>query len=220
MENSYYPFINLPLPYAYDALEPFIDEKTMYLHHDKHLQTYIDNLNTILEEEPQLHGLSLEQLIKSSGKLPKRLQDSIRNNAGGVYNHRFFFEGLMNPAKREPTGRLMDKINRQFGSFDNFKVALKKAALSVFGSGYAWLVYDRCGLQILTTPNQNSPVEQGFYPILTIDVWEHAYYLKHYNVRADYVEDWLNIINWEQAKRNLEQGVLALCRPDKIFPGR
>lgn len=202
MENCYYPFINFPLPYEYDALEPFIDEKTMHLHHDKHLQTYIDNLNALLKNEERLQKLSLEQLIKISGRLPGRLQAPIRNNAGGVYNHRFFFQGLASPVREKSEGKLFEKINCRFGSFDNFKRELKDAALSVFGSGYAWLVYDKCSLKIVTTPNQNCPVEQGMHPILAIDVWEHAYYLKHYNVRAGYIEDWFHIIDWQWAEQN------------------
>lgn len=201
MENEFYPFVNLPLPYAYNALEPFIDQKTMHLHHDKHLQTYIDNLNKILEDSPNLQSMSLEELIKNACRLPQRLQTPVRNNAGGVFNHRFYFEGLANPSTEAPTGQLADAINRQFGGFAQFEAAFQEAALGVFGSGYAWLV-SACGnLQILTTPNQNSPIERGFCPILTIDVWEHAYYLKHYNVRADYFNDWKRIINWEKAEQ-------------------
>ncbi len=203
MENNNYPFVNTPLPYDYDALEPFIDEKTMYLHHDRHLQTYIDNLNAVLEKYPELQKLSLEQLIKISGRLPKQLQTAVRNNAGGVYNHRFFFSGLTNPASKEPHGRLAQAINQCFNDFDQFESEFKKAALSVFGSGYAWLVYSRHRLRVVTTPNQNTPIEQGLCPILNIDVWEHAYYLKHYNKRADYVDDWFNIINWDKAEQNL-----------------
>lgn len=203
MENNYYPFINLPLPYAYNSLEPFIDEKTMYLHHDKHLQTYIDNLNTALKAAPHLQKLSLTQLIKYAKNLPDKQGTIIRNNAGGVYNHRFFFNLLTNPAQKQPTGKLADMINQHFGSYENFITAFKEAALSVFGSGYAWLVYHNGQLKIVTTPNQNNPIEDGFCPILTIDVWEHAYYLKHYNVRADYISDFMNIINWNEVEKNL-----------------
>lgn len=202
MENEYYPFENLPLPYDYDALEPYIDEKTMHLHHDKHLQTYINNLNAALKDEPRLQKMSLEQLIKNSACLPANKQTAVRNNAGGVYNHRFYFDILKNPSEGCPVGALEEAIDRAFGDCDEFKDAFKKAALSVFGSGYAWLVSDNGRLRIVTTPNQNSPIEQGMNPIITIDVWEHAYYLKHFNVRADYIEDWFRIVNWEQAERN------------------
>ena len=202
MNNNYYPFVNLPLPYEYNALEPFIDEKTMHLHHDKHLETYINNLNAVLQENPRLQKMSLEQLIRNASRFPKELQTAVRNNAGGVYNHRFFFDTLANPANREPTGNLARAISCRFGSFNAFRDEFKKAALSVFGSGYAWLVSDRGVLRIITTPNQNSPIEQNLCPILAIDVWEHAYYLKHYNVRADYIDDWLQIINWDRAQQN------------------
>ena len=193
-ENNTYPFVNLPLPYAYDALEPFIDEKTMRLHHDKHLQTYIDNLNAALEKEPRINRLPLKQLIAYADKLPQPLQNTIRNNAGGVYNHRFYFEQLTNPSDSIPTGALLREINKTFGTVEKFKSDLKAAALSVFGSGYAWLVVDGRDLKIVTTPNQDVPL--NYCPILNIDVWEHAYYLKHYNVRADYINDLLQIINW------------------------
>lgn len=202
MNNNHYPFINLPLPYGYDTLEPFIDEKTMYLHHDRHLQTYIDNLNAALREHPNLQDLSLTQLIRSAYRLPQPLRTAIRNNAGGVYNHRFFFEGLKNPSDDRPSGELADAIAGSFGSLDAFLELFKKAALSVFGSGYAWLVTDKTKLSIVTTANQNTPIEHGLEPILAIDVWEHAYYLKHYNVRADYIDDWMRIINWKQAEKN------------------
>lgn len=202
MENNYYPFINTPLPYAFDALEPYIDAKTMYLHHDRHLQTYIDNLNDALKNEPELQKLSLEQLIRISCKLPKRLQAPIRNNAGGVYNHRFFFKELAPPPQALTDTDLLGEINHFFGSLENFNAAFKKAALSVFGSGYAWLVKDNSALKIVTTPNQVSPVEQHFQPVLTVDVWEHAYYLKHYNVRSDYIDDWFQVIDWQQVRKN------------------
>ena len=140
MENEFYPFVNLPLPYAYDALEPFIDAKTMMLHHDRHLQTYIDNLNNALKDRPGLQELSLEQLICNASRLQDDVQRTIRNNAGGVYNHRFYFDLLTNPAKREPQGGLRRAINSRFGGFSEFREAFTKAALSVFGSGYAWLL--------------------------------------------------------------------------------
>ena len=206
MENNYYPFVNQPLPYDYSALEPFIDEKTMHLHHDRHLQTYIDNLNGILEQEPKLQKLSLEQLIQISGRLPCRLQAPVRNNAGGVYNHRFFFRGMLPPPLKAPGETLMAPIRQQFGSLEQFLEEFQSAALSVFGSGYAWLVWSPKGLRILTTPNQNSPIQQGLHPILVIDVWEHAYYLKHYNLRKEYIGDWMQVINWEWAEGQFLRG--------------
>lgn len=200
MENNCYPFVNLPLPYAYDALEPFLDEKTMHLHHDKHLQTYINNLNEALKDQPDFQKMPLEQLLRSCARMPQKLQSQIRNNGGGVYNHRFYFEGLANPSRKEPMMMLARAICQQYGTLEKFKTEFKKCALSVFGSGYAWLVLNQCGLKLITTANQGTPIEQNLCPILTIDVWEHAYYLKHYNVRAEYIDDWFNIINWEKAE--------------------
>ena len=202
MENEYYPFLNTPLPYGYGALEPYIDAKTMELHHDRHLQTYINNLNDLLAKNPGLQKLSLRQLITSANRLPPAVQTPLRNNAGGVYNHRFFFEGMTNPASPAPSGRLAAAIDRQLGGFDTFRDQFSKAALSVFGSGYAWLVVQNGRLRVVTTPNQNTPLEQGMCPVLNLDVWEHAYYLKHYNLRGDYITDWFSIVNWPKAEEN------------------
>lgn len=204
MENNYYPFENLPLKYEFSALEPFIDAKTMELHHNRHLQTYIDNLNKIISENPCLENFSLPRLIKMSNKMPKNISTDVRNNAGGVYNHRFFFD-ILTPKGKLPCDEMIKELNRCFGSFDNFKVEFKKAALSVFGSGYAWLVYCNGRLKIMTTKNQNCPLEQSLCPILAIDVWEHAYYLKHYNKRADYIDDWFNVVDWSAVKNNLDE---------------
>lgn len=203
LENNTYHFINLPLPYAYDALEPYIDEKTMHLHHDKHLQTYINNLNAVLEKTPRLKMLPLKSLIEYSCKLPQPLRDEVRNNAGGVFNHRFYFEQLKNPSDGKPTGELMKAIEKEFGSFDSFKEKLKAAALSVFGSGYAWLVADGKKLKITTTANQGVP--QHYRLLLNIDVWEHAYYLKHYNVRGDYIDDLFKIIDYDKVAERYEK---------------
>lgn len=199
MENSFYPFTNLPLPYDYDSLEPFIDEKTMRLHHDRHLQTYIDNLNAILTNCPYLQRLSLNMILKNSSIFPYTQKNAILNNAGGIFNHRFFFDMMTPSSPKEPSGNLLAAIDACFGGFKQFKERFKKAALSVFGSGYAWLVLDRGRLKIITTPNQNTPIALGVCPVLCIDVWEHAYYLKHYNLRADYIDDWFSVINWPKA---------------------
>lgn len=174
----------------------------MELHHNRHLQTYINNLNGVLKDHPQLQKLSLEQLIRSASRMPKELQTAVRNHAGGVFNHRFFFDGMGKASEGQPAGRLSRAIGCRFGSYDGFREAFRKAALAVFGSGYAWLVTERGQLQIMTTPNQNSPVERRLCPVLAIDVWEHAYYLKHYNDRADYIDDWFRVIDWEQAEKN------------------
>ncbi len=201
--NDHYKFINTPLPYGYNALEPYIDEKTMYLHHDKHLQTYIDNLNTTLDKYPEYQSWTLEQLIINVPCLPDEIQTAVKNNGGGVFNHRFYFSGLARPSSSEPVGVLSQAVENEFGGYPAFQNQLKTAALSVFGSGYAWLVVNAAGkLSIITTQNQDTPLEMGLFPILNIDVWEHAYYLKHYNVRADYIDDWFHVINWNHANRN------------------
>lgn len=201
--NQYYPFVNTPLPYNYDAMKPFIDAKTMILHHDRHLQTYIDNLNNILKDYPILQKYSLEELLYNVDSLPSNIQIPILNNAGGVFNHRFYFDGLSRSKTKIPSGRLLNAINQGFGSLDKFIEQFQKAALSVFGSGYAWLVVNEDGkLVIVTTPNQNCPLSDGYCPVLNIDVWEHAYYLKHYNKRIDYINDWFHIINWKMAEAN------------------
>lgn len=203
-ENNTYPFVNLPLPYAYDAMEPYIDEQTMRLHHDKHLQTYINNLNAAIEKDPRLKLLPLRQLIAYADNLPQPLQTAVRNNAGGVYNHRFYFDGLKNPSDGTPSGELLREIKKSFGTFENFEAELKAAALSVFGSGYAWVVADGNALKIVTTANQNVP-DGKYCPILNLDVWEHAYYLKHFNVRADYIDDYFNVINWSKVEERYRE---------------
>lgn len=200
MENRY-PYVNTPLPYAYDALEPFIDEKTMHLHHDRHLQTYIDNLNGLLRDCPALQCLPLEKLLTCPCHIPASLAVPVRNNAGGVYNHRFFFAGMAPPSGAMVRGRLYCEIDRQFGGLDRFKTLFKAQALEVFGSGYAWLVQEGGRLKITATPNQDTPLARGQYPLLTIDVWEHAYYLKHYNQRAAYIDDWFAVVDWNRAEQ-------------------
>lgn len=198
--NEHYKFINTPLPYAYNAMEPYIDEKTMKLHHDKHLQTYIDNLNNVLSEYPQFQNWTLEQLIMNVPSLPNEIQTAVNNNAGGVFNHQFYFSNLANPTSAQPIGMLSEAIKNNFSSYESFQNQFKTAALSVFGSGYAWLVVNATGqLSITTTQNQDTPLPLCISPVLNIDVWEHAYYLKHYNKRTDYIEDWFQIINWNNA---------------------
>mgnify|MGYP001107929048 CR=1 FL=1 len=204
--NEHYKFINTPLPYSYNAMEPYIDEKTMRLHHDKHLQTYVDNLNNALSNYPQLHNWTLEQLIVNIPSLPEDIQTAVRNNGGGVYNHQFYFNNLINAAYSRPSGLLIDEIAKEFGSLEAFKKQFKIAALSVFGSGYAWLVVNAAGqLKIITTPNQDTPLPLGMCPVLNIDVWEHAYYLKHYNLRTDYIDDWFHVVNWDNANEHYKR---------------
>jgi len=207
--NQHYPFELVPLPYAYNALEPYIDELTMRLHHDKHLQTYVNNLNAALESYPELHNWTIEQLLYYSERVPEKIRTAVINNGGGVYNHEFYFANLAPAAKNSaPRGNLLAAISAQFGSLDAFKAAFKAQALAVFGSGYAWLVVNKDGkLEIITTKNQDSVLPLCACPVLGIDVWEHAYYLKHYNVRADYIDDWFKVLNWQSAEQNFEKCV-------------
>lgn len=208
---QHYKFVNIPLPYGYDGLEPYIDKKTMELHHDRHLQTYIDNLNHILKDYPALQMWSLEKLICHVESLPKEIQEPVEHNAGGVYNHEFYFRGMMpsNGSVSQPTGALFCAIDAQFGDFQTFIEEFKQQATSLFGSGYTWLVLNKNGdLEIVNTANQDTPIACHMLPILNIDVWEHAYYLKHYNERAKYVNDWLKVVNWPQAEMNYE----AACK--------
>jgi len=210
MKNEHYKFELTPLPYAYSALEPYIDALTMQLHHDRHLKTYIDNLNAALEKYPEYQSWSLEKLITNANWLPPDIRTTVINNAGGVYNHEFFFTNLAPPNTTALSEELANKINQTFGSYDKFKQAFKTAALSVFGSGYAWLVLDKNGnLKIITTANQGTPLTLDMKPIMAIDVWEHAYYLKHYNVRADYIDDWFNVVNLEKASENYASALVV-----------
>lgn len=201
IQNDRYPFVNLPLPYNFSALEPFIDTETMHLHHDAHLGAYINNLNAALEKTPSLQRLTLEQLINVAPRLPCADGRAIQNNAGGVYNHRLYFDMLAPPpmGENQPTGELGAAIIRKWGNYPGFRAALKTAAMSVFGSGYAFLVVGQRGLCILTKPNQNSPLPDGFYPLIALDVWEHAYYLLHHNLRADYINNWFRVADWRAA---------------------
>ena len=212
--NEHYPFVNPPLPYDYDALEPYIDTKTMHLHHDRHLQTYVDNLNATLKGYPELHNLSLEQLIKNTARLPAAIRQPIINNGGGVYNHIFYFNGMSNSAALSQAGVLYHAIIQNFRTFESFFDEFKRQTLSVFGSGYAWLVLNQGGnLKIVTSANQDTPIRQNLCPILAIDVWEHAYYLKHYNERAAYIDDWFHVVNWEHAEKLYKD-----CRADRPNP--
>lgn len=196
--NQHYPFALLPLPYPYDALTPYIDERTLHFHHDKHLATYVDNLNKALEPYPMYHDWTLEQLVTSYATLPMEIRTPVRNNAGGVYNHQLYFE-LMGPEHNTPHGEVLSLINKWFDTYDNFKDLFKKSALAVFGSGWTYLVRDKFGdLHIVNTPNQDTPLPNGYTPILVLDVWEHAYYLQYQNLRANYIDAWFNVINWNK----------------------
>ncbi len=201
--NNHYPFELVPLPYDYDALEPYIDTETMEFHHDKHLKTYVDNLNAALATCPTLQNMSLEALISCSDRLPDGIREKIKNNAGGVYNHNLFFSLMAPPTKQPLSGSLMDAIVRSFGSFEEFKSRFKASALARFGSGYAWLAARPSGrLTIVSTANQDVVTVLGLCPILLVDVWEHAYYLKYQNRRAEYLDNWFNVVNWPMAQQN------------------
>ncbi len=190
-----------PLPYDYTALEPFIDEQTMRIHHDKHHQAYIDKLNAALEGHDDLMSKPIEALIADLGAVPEKIRTAVQNHGGGHANHTFFWKIIR---KDVPLlGEIKDAINHDFGSFEAFKEAFGNAATTRFGSGWAWLVVADGKLEIISTANQDSPLFQNKTPILGIDVWEHAYYLKYQNRRAEYIEAFFNIINWEQVNKNL-----------------
>jgi Fe-Mn family superoxide dismutase len=186
-----------PLPYAYDALEPYIDAQTMQLHHDKHHAGYVSNLNKALDSAPNLQKLSVDDVLKSIGKVPDNIRQAVINNGGGHYNHSMFWQIMAPKGGGMPSGELASALSSAFGSFDGFKTALTNAGTSRFGSGWAWLVFNRDGkLEVLSTANQDCPLMNGQKPIMGVDVWEHAYYLKYQNRRAEYLAAWWNTINW------------------------
>ena len=194
-----------PLPYDYAALEPFIDTETMKLHHDKHHQAYINNVNAALATHPDLAALSVDDLLRDLNRIPEDIRTTVRNNGGGHSNHTAFWK-LMGPAKTpgiggEPTGAIASQIAADFGDFETFKKTFNDAAAKQFGSGWGWLVMAGGKLTVITTPNQDSPLSQGLYPILGNDVWEHAYYLKYQNRRPEYLAAWWNVVNWEEVNR-------------------
>jgi superoxide dismutase, Fe-Mn family len=184
-----------PLPYAYDALEPHIDELTMQIHHDKHHQAYVTNANAALEGT-EWADRPVEEMLQNLSALPAEKQGPVRNNAGGHYNHTLFWETMGPDGGGEPDGALGDAIASTFGSFSDFQSQLKAAGIGRFGSGWAWLIHDGSGLAIVSTPNQDSPISDGKTPLLGVDVWEHAYYLKYQNRRPDYLDAWWNTVNW------------------------
>ena len=188
------------LPYAFDALEPHIDAQTMQIHHGKHHQAYINNLNAALEAHPDLQAKSVEDLIKDLNALPEAIRTAVRNNGGGHANHSLFWTLMAPNAGGAPTGKAADAINGAFGSFDTFKEQFGKAATTRFGSGWAWLVSSSGKLAIESTANQDSPIMEGKKPLLGLDVWEHAYYLKYQNRRPDYIGAFWNVVNWQIAE--------------------
>ncbi len=185
------------LPYDYKALEPFIDEETMHIHHDKHHATYVQKLNEALSGHDDLLNMDVEELLKNFVKVPQDLQTKVKNHGGGHFNHSMFWKSMKANGGGQPDGALIMAINNDLTSFDNFVTQFTQAATNHFGSGWSWLVSEKGKLSITTTPNQDSPLLEGKVPILGLDVWEHAYYLKYQNRRNEYIQNWWNLINWE-----------------------
>ena len=185
------------LPYAVDALEPYIDAQTMSIHHDKHHQAYVTNLNAAIEKHPELASKSLEDLLSDLNAIPEDIRTAVRNHGGGTWNHNMFWEIMGPKMAGGPNGELTRALDASFGSFDAFKAEFEKAAVGRFGSGWAWLVRKGDGLAVVSTANQDTPISDGLTPILGIDVWEHAYYLKYQNRRPEYVSNWWNVVNWD-----------------------
>lgn len=194
-----------PLPYDYAALEPNIDAETMRLHHDKHHAAYVNNLNEALEEYPDLQSRSVEELLQDLDSVPEEIRAQVRNNGGGHFNHTMFWQIMSPEGGGDPTGSLAEEIRETFGSVEQFKEQFNQAGANRFGSGWVWLVRNREGqIQIVTTPNQNSPISEGSYPIIGNDVWEHAYYLQYQNRRAEYLSNWWNVVNWTEVSSRSE----------------
>lgn len=201
------PFTLPDLPYPADALEPYIDKQTMEIHHDKHHGTYVTNANKALESVPELQNKSVEELLANNCAIvPDNIRTAIRNNGGGHINHTMFWQIMAPKAGGQPGGQLGDAIKSTFCSFDNFKEKFNAAALGRFGSGWAWLLKSGNSLEIASTANQDSPVMEGKYPVLGLDVWEHAYYLKYQNRRAEYVQAWWNVVNWPEIEKRFASG--------------
>ncbi|MBX5452215.1 superoxide dismutase [Thermogemmatispora sp.] len=196
-----------PLPYSFDALEPYIDAQTMQIHHDKHHGTYVSNLNSALEGHP-FSNLPVEEVLKRINEVPENVRTAVRNNGGGHANHSMFWRIMKPNGGGQPSGDLAKAIEQTFGSFENFKNQFNDAGLKRFGSGWVWLVLDKQGkLQVISTANQDSPYMDGLYPVMGNDVWEHAYYLKYQNRRADYLNAWWNVVNWEEIERRYAEGL-------------
>lgn len=194
-----------PLPYSYDALEPYIDAQTMQLHHDMHHQTYVNNLNTAVGKYSELETKSPEELIKSLDSLPSDILSAVRNNGGGHVNHTMFWQIMAPNAGGEPTGSIADAIMENFGDFESFKQRFNDAGAKQFGSGWVWLIRTSEGkIEITSTPNQDSPMTSGSFPIMGNDVWEHAYYLKYQNKRPEYLKQWWNVVNWNEINKRFE----------------
>jgi Fe-Mn family superoxide dismutase len=199
-----YPFALPSLPYDAAALEPHIDALTMQIHHGKHHQAYVTNLNNALGDHPQLQHQELDDLLRNLDKVPEKIRTAVRNNAGGHWNHGLFWKLMAPKAPAAPSGALAKAIDAGFGAFQTFKEQFSAAAMGRFGSGWAWLVQDGVTLSIVSTPNQDNPVMDGKKAILGLDVWEHAYYLKYQNRRVEYVQAWWNVVNWDEVARRFE----------------
>ena len=196
-----------PLPYAFDALEPYIDKLTMEIHHDKHHGAYVTNLNKALEQAPALQDKPVEKLLEDNCSIvPEQIQTAVRNNGGGHVNHSMFWQILAPGAGGSPVGNVAQAINSTFGTFDTFKEKFNAAATGRFGSGWAWLIKGSKGLQIISTANQDSPIMEGHYPVMGLDVWEHAYYLKYQNRRPEYIAAWWNVVNWPEIEKRFNAG--------------
>jgi len=189
------------LPYSYDALEPFIDRETMELHHNKHHNTYVERLNKVLESHESLTNKTIEDLLSDFQILPHEIRTAIRNFGGGHYNHTLFWGMMKNKSEGEAIGKVAKEIEKKYGSYKSFEEQFSNKANGIFGSGWAWLILNKDHeFDIISTKNQDSPIMEGLYPILGLDVWEHAYYLKYQNKRADYVAAWWNVVNWERVE--------------------
>jgi Fe-Mn family superoxide dismutase len=187
-----------PLPYPSDSLEPYIDARTMEIHHGKHHATYVTNLNNALKDAPEVAAKGLEGILRDLNAVPEAIRTTVRNNGGGHWNHALFWKLMTPGGSSTPQGALLEAINRAFGSFDEFKARFKTAGLGRFGSGWAWLIKNNDGsLAIVSTPNQDNPLMEGKHAILGVDVWEHAYYLHYQNRRADYLDSWWSVVNWD-----------------------
>lgn len=190
-----------PLPYAYDALEPHIDQATMQFHHDKHHAAYVKNLNAALDKHPELKSKPVEEMLRNLNSVPTDIRQMVRNNGGGHVNHSMFWQIMKPQGGGEPTGAIAKAINQNFGSFAAFKKQFNEAGAGRFGSGWVWLVRNKGKLEVMTTANQDSPLSEGKYPIMGNDVWEHAYYLKYQNRRPDYLDAWWNVLNWDEINK-------------------
>jgi len=193
-----------PLPYAYNALEPYIDEQTMHLHHDKHHQAYVDNANAAIAKHAELQQKTAEDILKGINRVPEDVRSALRNNAGGHVNHSMFWKIMKPQGGGNPSGKIADVI-KDLGGFDAFKEKFNDAGVKRFGSGWAWLIVKGGKYEIISTANQDSPLMDGAYPIMGNDVWEHAYYLKYQNRRAEYLKAWWNVVNWDEINKRLAE---------------